>query len=57
MHHGLKVEKRNLKGVDSWGMLCSAYDCGWVPAPDDQLLVLPEDMEVGQPCPATPPKV
>ena len=54
---GLKVEKRTLKGVDSFGMLCSAHDIGWSKEADGKLVVLPEDVKVGAPCPDKPPKV
>lgn len=54
---GLKMERKSLKGVDSFGMLCSAYDCGWVGEPDGVLVVLPDEAEVGEPCPQQPPKV
>ena len=53
---GLKIEKRNLKGVDSFGMLCSAHDIGWSGS-SDELVVLPEETEVGAPCPDKAPKV
>lgn len=46
-----------MMGVDSAGMLCSAYDIGWISEPDNKLVVMPDDADVGQPCPADPPKV
>lgn len=30
---GTKIEQAALRGVDSYGMLCSAYECGWVSEP------------------------
>ncbi len=54
---GLRMERKALKGVDSFGMLCSAYDIGWAAEADGVLAVLPDDAEVGAPCPPQPPKV
>ncbi|GIL53237.1 hypothetical protein Vafri_8897 [Volvox africanus] len=53
---GLKMERKQLKGVESFGMLCSAYDIGWISVPDNVLVILPDDAEVGSPCPQQPPK-
>ncbi|GAB4816828.1 hypothetical protein N2152v2_003874 [Parachlorella kessleri] len=52
---GIKIERASLRGVDSFGMLCSAHDAGWVSEPDGVLVELPEDAEVGEPCPQKPP--
>ena len=30
---GVKVEQATLRGVESYGMLCSAHECGWVAEP------------------------
>lgn len=54
---GIKIEKRNLKGVDSFGMLCSAHDIGWSKQADGVLVVLPDDSEVGSAVPDKAPKV
>jgi hypothetical protein len=54
---GIKIERASLRGVDSFGMLCSAYDIGWVPEPDGVLAELPDDADVGEECPEEPPEV
>ncbi len=38
-------------------MLCSAYDAGWVPEPDNVLIELGEEAEVGQAAPSAAPSV
>ncbi|GFH28488.1 uncharacterized protein HaLaN_26989, partial [Haematococcus lacustris] len=53
---GLTISQRTLKGVDSFGMLCSAYDIGWSSVADGQLVVLEEDAVVGQPAPQQAPE-
>lgn len=53
----MQIEARPMMGVDSAGMLCSAYDVGWISEPDNKLLIMPDDSDVGQPCPKDPPKV
>jgi tRNA-binding EMAP/Myf-like protein len=30
---GMKIEQAVLRGVESFGMLCSAHECGWVSEP------------------------
>ena len=53
---GMKIEKTALRGVDSHGMLCSAYDIGWTSEADGVLVQLPEEeCEVGEDCPEEPP--
>ena len=44
-----------MRGVPSSGMLCSAWDLGWVPEPDGVLVELPLDLMPGDLCPAEPP--
>lgn len=29
----MKIEQAVLRGVESFGMLCSAHECGWVSQP------------------------
>ena len=38
-------------------MLCSAHDIGWSDKADGILVVMPNDAQPGDPCPADPPKV
>ena len=54
---GILIKQASLRGVESFGMLCSAYDVGWLDKPDEQLLILPELAEPGQPVPAEPMEV
>lgn len=57
---GITIAPRTLKGVDSHGMLCSAFDIGWAKKADGQLVVLADDDEslvVGDAPPAKRPKV
>lgn len=53
----IDVEKASLRGVDSNGMLCSAYDIGWTDQPDNVLVQLPADeFDAGATCPSEPPE-
>jgi hypothetical protein len=58
-HSGLRIEQRTLKGVDSFGMLCSAHDCGWTDEPDNVLIRLRDEdgLSVGDEAPAQAPEV
>ncbi len=38
-------------------MLCSAHDIGWSDKADGVLVVMPDDAQPGDACPADPPKV
>ena len=49
------IEDREVRGVASAGMLCSAWDLGWVPEPDGVLVELPLDLMPGDLCPADAP--
>ena len=51
----LLIEEREVRGVPSSGMLCSAYDLGWVAEPDGVLVELPLDLMPGDICPAEVP--
>ena len=44
---GQKIEKVTLRGVESLGMLCSAFDLGWLQEPDGVLIELPESVNKG----------
>lgn len=35
---GIQVEQASLRGVESFGMLCSAHECGWVSEPGTWVL-------------------
>ena len=54
---GLVIKKTAVRGVDSFGMLCSAHDIGWSDEADGILVEMPSSAEPGDPCPADPPKV
>ncbi len=54
---GLEVSQRSIKGVDSYGMLCSAADIGWTEQADGVLVVMPAESRVGDPAPLQPPAV
>lgn len=32
----MKIEQAVLRGVESFGMLCSAHECGWVAEPGER---------------------
>ncbi|HAU33441.1 MAG TPA: DUF4479 domain-containing protein, partial [Lysinibacillus sp.] len=47
-HSGMLIKEGNLRGVDSFGMLCSARELAVPNAPSEKgILVLPEDAIVG----------
>ena len=54
---GNAISKAAVRGVDSFGMLCSAHDIGWSDKADGQLVVMPEEAQPGDACPADPPQV
>ncbi|MDM5249805.1 YtpR family tRNA-binding protein [Lysinibacillus sp. G4S2] len=48
MPSGMLIKEGNLRGVDSYGMLCSARELGIPNAPSEKgILVLPEDAVIG----------
>ncbi len=54
---GITISKTAVRGVDSFGMLCSAHDIGWSDKADGVLVVMPDESQPGEACPADPPKV
>ena len=54
---GIAISKTAVRGVDSFGMLCSAYDIGWSDEADGILVIMPDTAQPGEPCPAEPPQV
>ena len=54
---GITISKTAVRGVDSFGMLCSAHDIGWSNEADGVLVIMPDDAQPGDPCPADAPKV
>lgn len=54
---GITIRKTAVRGVDSFGMLCSAHDIGWSDKADGVLVMMPDDAQPGDPCPPDPPKV
>ena len=55
--NGIIVEGRPVMGVQSQGMLCSAFNIGWLEAEAGVLVELPEGSVLGEPCPEDPPEV
>ncbi|KAL0036218.1 hypothetical protein WJX79_008552 [Trebouxia sp. C0005] len=53
---GITISKTAVRGVDSFGMLCSAHDIGWSDKADGVLVVMPDETQPGDACPADPPK-
>lgn len=50
MPSGLLIKQGNLRGVDSFGMLCSARELAIPNAPSEKgILVLPHDAQIGSP--------
>lgn len=54
---GITISKTAVRGVDSFGMLCSAHDIGWSDKADGVLVVMPDETQPGDACPADPPKI
>lgn len=54
---GQKIETATLRGVESSGMLCSAFDVGWSSSPDGVLIELPESATEGDKISREPMKV
>lgn len=46
-----------MRGVKSFGMICSAYDLGWMDEANGFAIELPQDMEAGAVLGGSPPKV
>lgn len=51
---GMKIKRSRLRGIDSWGMLCSARELGldqdlFSPESRDGILILPQDLTPGTP--------
>lgn len=44
-----------VRGVESCGMLCSAYDLGWSSTADGAAIELPGSAVAGDACPEQPP--
>lgn len=54
---GVAVTNATLRGVESFGMLCSAFDLGWLDEPDGVLVELPDSMQPGEEIPSSPVEV
>lgn len=54
---GLIIKKTSVRGVESFGMLCSAYDIGWSHDADGVLAAMPDSAQPGDACPPEAPKV
>ncbi len=46
-----------VRGSQSFGMICSAFDLGWAEAADGQAVRLPQDMKLGTALQSEPPEV
>ena len=53
----IKVNTATVRGVKSFGMICSAYDLGWMEEANGFAVELPLDIEPGEVLEAHPPKV
>ena len=54
---GITISKTVVRGIDSFGMLCSAHDIGWSAEADGVLIIMPDDAQPGNPCPDEAPQV
>lgn len=54
---GIAIGKASVRGVDSFGMLCSAHDIGWSDKADGKLVIMPHHAQPGDACPSEPPDV
>eukprot|EP00897_Mesotaenium_endlicherianum_P009893 jgi/Mesen1/8932/ME000548S08440 len=52
--NGRSIQKVTLKGIDSFGMICSAAEMGWVEEADE-VFELPDEFEPGQYAPTEDP--
>lgn len=50
----MHVSTARVRGVESCGMLCSAYDLGWSSAADGAAVELPGSAVAGDACPEQP---
>ena len=55
--NGIVVDERPVMGVKSQGMLCSAFNIGWLESEAGVLVELPQGSTLGERCPENPPKV
>ncbi|KAK9867845.1 hypothetical protein WJX84_006601 [Apatococcus fuscideae] len=53
---GMLVEERPVMGAKSQGMLCSAFNIGWLDTEAGVLAELPQGSTLGEPCPEDPPE-
>ena len=49
------MSSARVRGVESYGMLCSAYDMGWSCTADGAAVELPGSAVAGAACPEQPP--
>ena len=50
----MRVEAAQVRGVDSSGMICSAYDLGWAEDPDGAPAFVPQSAPLGSSYPDEP---
>jgi tRNA-binding EMAP/Myf-like protein len=50
----IRVEAAQVRGVDSSGMICSAYDLGWAEEPDGAPAFVPKSAPLGSSYPYEP---
>ena len=53
----IAVAAATVRGSNSFGMICSAYDLGWMDAANGLAVRLPQDMKLGAPLDSTAPEV
>lgn len=51
---GIFVEQAQVRGVNSAGMICSAYDLGWADGSDGEPAFVPKTAALGSPFPDEP---
>jgi tRNA-binding EMAP/Myf-like protein len=53
----IQVSTATVRGVKSFGMICSAHDLGWMEEANGFAVELPQEMEPGDALEGSPPKV
>lgn len=53
----IAVAATTVRGSESFGMICSAFDLGWAEAADGKAVRLPQDMRLGTPLHSAAPEV
>ncbi len=53
----IAVDAAIVRGSKSFGMICSAYDLGWLDAANGLAVTLPQDTKLGAPLTSSAPEV